>query len=230
MVAATASGTKDTQHASSTRQTPSSGAGTVFIVDDEQAMRESLQRLLQGESYNVRSFPDAETFLGDYDASDAGVLLLDIKMPGMNGLELQKTLRESGVKTPIIMISGHGTVPMSVQAMRNGAVDFIEKPFRANVLLERIEAAMTLDQQTRAEDEAYREVAALFAKLTPREMQIMNMVVDGKNSREIAEDLGISEKTVALHRAHFMKKTKAGCVADLVRLALLYRSRQEPHE
>jgi len=193
---------------------------TVFVVDDDPALRTSLQRLLQSEDLAVEAFSSAESFLDAY--SDApGVLLLDIKMPGMDGMELQQHLVKQGVAIPIIMITGHGTIPMSVKAMKDGAVDFVEKPFRAQVLLDRIHHAIQLDGDNRRDDHEKKRIQAKFETLTPREAEVMKLVVAGKTSKQIGDDLSISDKTVALHRAHFMKKLGVSRVTDVVRMAIV---------
>jgi len=197
-------------------------------VDDDPALRTSLKRLLQSESWAVEIFADAEGFLNGYAPEMPGVLLLDIKMPGMDGMQLQQHLKQSGVTIPIIMITGHGTVSMSVRAMKDGAVDFVEKPFRAQVLLDRITQAMDLDNQNRRDASEQQRIETLFGRLTPREAEVMKLVVAGKTSKQIADKLDISDKTVALHRAHFMSKLDVSRVADVVRMAMVLWGTDQP--
>jgi two-component system response regulator FixJ len=201
---------------------------TVFVVDDDPALRTSLKRLLQSEAWAVETFADAEGFLNGYDSDMPGVLLLDIKMPGMDGMQLQKHLKQNSVTIPIIMITGHGTVSMSVRAMKDGAVDFVEKPFRAQVLLDRIAQAMDLDKQNRRDASEQQRIEALFERLTPRESEVMKLVVAGNTSKQIADKLEISDKTVALHRAHFMGKLDVSRVADVVRMAMVLWGTDQP--
>jgi len=146
----------------------------------------------------------------------------------MDGMQLQQHLKQSGVTIPIIMITGHGTVSMSVRAMKDGAVDFVEKPFRAQVLLDRITQAMDLDNQNRRDASEQQRIETLFGRLTPREAEVMKLVVAGKTSKQIADKLDISDKTVALHRAHFMSKLDVSRVADVVRMAMVLWGTDQP--
>ncbi len=194
---------------------------TVFVVDDDQAMRTSLQWLIESIGMPVKTFDSADAFLAGYHPGGAGCLLLDVRMPGMSGLELQGYLAREGYRLPVIMITGHGDVAMAVKAMKSGAVDFIEKPFHDEDLLRSIRNALDFDRKQRANRETRAEVAARLSELTPREHEVMAMVTDGKANKEIAAELGVSAKTVEAHRARVMEKMRADSLADLVRMAML---------
>ncbi len=194
--------------------------GTVYVVDDDEAVRDSLQWLLEGKEYRVRCFESAEAFLSRYDPREVACLLADIRMTGMSGLALQERLIERHSPLPIVFITGHGDVPMAVDSMKKGALDFIQKPFQEATLLELVERmleharlAFSTQQQT-----ASRE--ALLARLTSREAQVLERIVAGRLNKQIADDLGISIKTVEAHRANIMEKLAANTVADLLRVAL----------
>ena len=193
---------------------------TVFVVDDDQAMRSSLQWLIESVGLAVESFASADEFLTSYYPGRAGCLLLDVRMPGMSGLELQEYLNAHEIKIPVIIITGHGDVHMAVRAMKRGAIDFIEKPFNDEVLLDAIRNALNLDERRRGYQAERAELAARLAQLTPREHEVMDMVTEGKSNKEIAKTLGVSAKTVEAHRARVMEKMQAGSLAELVRLAV----------
>ena len=192
---------------------------TVFVIDNDQAVREGLSHLIKSVGLNVETFSSAQEFLSAFETARSGCLVLDVRMPGMSGLELQETLHRRKVKIPIIMISGHGDVPMAVQTVKMGAVDFIEKPFRDQVLLDRIQKAILKDSETRKEQDELNSLTARVDHLTVRERQVMNLVVAGKANKVIAMDLGIKQKTVEFHRARVMEKMRAESVADLVKMA-----------
>jgi two-component system, LuxR family, response regulator FixJ len=194
---------------------------TVFVVDDDLAMRTSLQWLIESTGMRVLTFESADAFLASYYPGRAGCLLLDVRMPGMSGLELQAYLAREGYGIPVIVITGHGDVAMAVKAMKSGAVDFIEKPFHDEDLLRSIRNALAYDQRWRASRATRAEIAARLAELTPREHEVMGMVTDGKANREIAAALGVSAKTVEAHRARVMEKMRAESLAELVRMALI---------
>ncbi|NEV60445.1 response regulator transcription factor [Thiorhodococcus minor] len=194
---------------------------TVFVVDDDQAMRTSLQWLIEATGMTVKTYDSAAAFLKDYYPGRAGCLLLDVRMPGMSGLELQAHLATEGHRLPVIMITGHGDVAMAVRAMKAGAVDFIEKPFHDEDLLRSIRNALEFDEKTRASRLAKAEIVRRLAELTPREHEVMGMVTDGRSNKEIAAALGVSAKTVEAHRARVMEKMRADSLADLVRMALI---------
>lgn len=192
---------------------------TVFIVDDDPSHRDSLQFLLESEGLEVRSFSSARDFLDGADPETPGCLLLDVQMPGMNGLELQQDLAEAKISLPIIFITGHGTVPMSVRAMRAGAVDFLEKPFDGQDLFNAIHRAIEQDRHTRVEREKLRASTALIRSLSPREYEVFTLLVSGMLNKQVAYRLGITERTVKAHRGRIMQKLKADSLADLVRHA-----------
>jgi two-component system, LuxR family, response regulator FixJ len=189
---------------------------TVFVIDDDAAVRHSLALLIRSMSLEVELFDSAAAFLDRCDASCSGCVILDIRMPGMSGLELQQALTDRGFGLPIIFITGHGSVQMAVQAMRRGAVDFLQKPFDDQELLDRINQALDLDHSRR---EMQRELAAAQAKLdklTPREHQVMERIVNGQANKVIAAELSLSERTVEIHRAKVMTKTGTSSLAELV--------------
>ncbi len=193
---------------------------TVFVVDDDEAMRESLTWLIESVGLKVESFASADEFLRSYYPGQSGCLLLDVRMPGMSGLELQTHLREQQLTVPVIIITGHGDVPMAVRAMKAGAVDFIEKPFNDEQLLESIRNALAIDDRLRDTQSFKAEVASRLSQLTPRESEVMEMVTAGKSNKEIANLLNVSAKTVEAHRAKVMEKMQASSLAELVRLVL----------
>ncbi|GAB0150223.1 MULTISPECIES: response regulator transcription factor [Marichromatium] len=194
---------------------------TVFVVDDDQAMRTSLQWLIESTGMSVQTFESADAFLANHYPGRAGCLLLDVRMPGMSGLELQSYLAREGYRLPVILITGHGDVTMAVKAMKAGAFDFIEKPFHDEDLLDSIRNALDYDERHRASQATRAQIAMRLAELTPREHEVMAMVTDGKSNKEIAAALGVSAKTVEAHRARVMEKMRAGSLAELVRMALI---------
>jgi FixJ family two-component response regulator len=193
----------------------------VFVVDDDQAVRDSLAMLLKSMGQKARLFDSAQAFLDQYDADMNGCIVLDIRMPGMSGVELQQRLKAMRCTIPVIFVTGHGDVPMAVEAMHQGAFDFIQKPFRDQELLDRINQALNWDQEHRSEDERRRSVQERFASLTPREREVMDCVVRGLANKVIAMDLDLSQRTVEIHRARVMEKMNARSLADLVRMSLL---------
>ncbi|MCU7814093.1 MAG: response regulator transcription factor [Candidatus Thiodiazotropha sp. (ex Rostrolucina anterorostrata)] len=193
---------------------------TVFVVDDDQAMRNSLKWLIESVSMQVEIFESADAFINSYYPGRSGCLLLDVRMPGMSGLELQEYLRANQIAIPVIIITGHGDVPMAVRAMKSGAIDFIEKPFNDELLLESIRHALALDVRQRDMQSQRAEIATRLARLTPREHEVMVMVTNGKANKEIATSLGVSAKTVEAHRARVMEKMEADSLAELVRMAI----------
>ena len=196
---------------------------TVFVVDDDQAMRNSLQWLIESVEMKVESYDSADAFIRNYYPGRAGCLLLDVRMPGMSGLELQEQFVAQQIKIPVIIITGHGDVPMAVRAMKAGAVDFIEKPFNDELLLQSIRNALNLDVEQRASQSERAEIAARLAHLTPREHEVMEMVTNGRANKEIALTLGVSAKTVEAHRARVMEKMQAASLAQLVKMAIAAR-------
>lgn len=198
----------------------SSGNGRmVYVVDDDEAMRDSLRWLLESAGYRVSSYPSAERFLTAYRPDHAACLVLDVRMPGWSGLELQQELNRRGAPLPIIFVTGHGDVPMAVAAVKSGAFHFLEKPFKDERLLELIEQASNLGAPE-TEREQRRCAAARLATLTQREREVMDLVVQGRKNKQIADELAISVKTVEAHRARAMEKMDVSCVAELVRATL----------
>jgi len=193
---------------------------TVYVVDDDAAMRDSLCWLLSSVSLRAKAYASADDFLADWDPSMPGCLLLDLRMPGLNGLELQERLVKDGHQIPIIFLSGHGDVPTAVRAMQAGATEFLTKPFSERFLLERVQAALEQDAQIRRHRRAAEVLEARYAVLTLREREVLHLVVSGKVNREIAEILCISPKTVELHRSNLMKKMHADSVPNLVAMCL----------
>jgi RNA polymerase sigma factor (sigma-70 family) len=193
---------------------------TVYIVDDDQAIRHAMELLMRSVGLEYEIFHSGDDFLKDYTNDRAGCLVLDIRMPGLGGLELQEKLNELGSTLPIIFITGHGDVPMAVEAMQKGAVDFIQKPFRDQELLDRISEAVKTDQERRSAREEKAEVRERIGKLTNREHQVLDLVVTGKPNKVIAYELGVSQRTVEIHRARVMEKMQAKSLADLVRMHL----------
>jgi FixJ family two-component response regulator len=191
----------------------------VYVVDDDQAVRDSLRWLIESIGHRVEAFDHAQEFLDAYDSEQPGCLVLDVRMPGMSGLDLQDRLRDRGIQLPIIIITGHGDVPMAVRAMKSGALDFVEKPFSDQVLLERIQQALDLDGRMRQRFERVKDIAARLATLTPREREVMDQVVAGHANKVIAYELGVSMKTVEAHRGKVMRKMKARSLSDLVQMA-----------
>jgi len=193
-------------------------APTIFVVDDDDAVRDSLRDLIDSVGLDVATYPSAHAFLDVYDNARRGCLVLDIRMPGMSGLELQERLNERGSSLPIVFITGHGDVPMAVEAMKRGAVDFIQKPFRDQELLDRINLAIEQNRRRREAEETMQDIAERVSSLTRREREVMDMVIQGKANKVIAIDLGLSQRTVEVHRAHVMDKMRARTLAELVRM------------
>jgi two-component system response regulator FixJ len=194
---------------------------TVYIVDDDDGMRRALGVLMTTVGYQPAAFAAPREFLAKYDPSQPGCLVLDVRMPEMSGLEVQQHLNRNGSMLPVILVSGHGDIPMAVQAMKDGAFDFLQKPFRDQELLDRINAALKLDAENRASVDRLADLKQRADSLTPREREVMAMVVDGKANKVIAIDLGLSERTVEIHRANVMEKMGARSVAHLVKMHLM---------
>ena len=194
--------------------------GTVYVVDDDEAVRDSLQWLLEGKDYRVRCFESAESFLSRYDAREVACLIVDIRMGGMTGLELQNRLLEIHSPLPIVFITGHGDVPMAVDTMKKGAMDFIQKPFNEEQINGLVERMLDHAKDTFADYQLSVSRDALLSKLTLRESQVLERIVAGRLNKQIADDLGISIKTVEAHRANIMEKLSANTVADLLKIAL----------
>ncbi len=193
----------------------------IYIVDNEDTFREGLAQLLQSTGMDVEHYPSADEFLKNYNTGNPCCLVLDIDMPGTNGLELQQILIERKIKIPIIFITGYGDVPKSVQALKAGAVDFLEKPFRTQVLMELIQTAIARDLGTRKSDGEKSEIEALYNNLTGRLKEIMHLIVSGYSNKEIGEKINISHRTVEIHRKKIMSRMKAKSLPDLVKMAAI---------
>ena len=193
---------------------------TVYIVDDDDGVRSSLRILLKSVGLAATPLPSALEFLAQYNVSQPGCLLLDIRMPGMSGLELQTELNRRGAMIPVIFITGHGDVPMAVEAMQHGAFDFLQKPFRDQELLDRVQRALARDAENRAAVRQHERIRARLRTLTPREHEVLDLLIQGKQNKMMANDLGLSQRTVEIHRAHVMEKMEAKSVAQLVRMML----------
>ncbi len=196
---------------------------TVFVVDDDHAVRKSLELLLQSVGLTAEPYRSAQEFLDAYTPDRPGVLVLDVRMPGMSGLELQRALRERGIDIPVIIVTGHADVPVAVRALKDGAGEVLEKPFSKQMLLEHIRAALQRDAQQREQRGQHDRISARLAQLTQRERQVMDLVVAGKVNKEIAAALGVSKKTVDVHRAHVMQKLNVESLAELVELIVTSR-------
>ncbi|QSA97849.1 response regulator transcription factor [Methylococcus sp. EFPC2] len=194
---------------------------TVFLVDDDPALLKALERLLKSAGYRVAAYASAEAFLNSYDAEQAGCLLLDLAMPGMSGLDLQRWIGDTGAGLPIVFLTGHGDIPASVRAMKGGAVDFLTKPVADEVLFATIREALERDAAARLSRHERALTLCRIASLTPRELEVLEHVVAGKLNKQIAAELGTVEKTIKVHRARVMQKMQAHSLAELVRLAEL---------
>ncbi|HEX4917218.1 MAG TPA: response regulator [Limnobacter sp.] len=193
---------------------------TVYIVDDDEAVRDSLQWLIETEGYQVKAFEDPVAFLDQLQWPQTCVLLLDIRMPKLSGLEVQKTLIEKGIPVPIVFITGHGDVTLAVETMKNGAVDFLEKPFDEAKIKELIHQHMARARELAESSKVDEQINKLYSKLTTRELQVLERIVSGRLNKQIADDLNISIKTVEAHRANIMDKLQVATVADLLKIAL----------
>jgi RNA polymerase sigma factor (sigma-70 family) len=193
---------------------------TIFIVDDDPAMRDSLSWLIETIGYPVKVFSSAQEFLDAYRPDYPGCLILDVRLPGMSGIQLQQKMKGDGIHLPVIIISGHGDVPMAVKAMQQGAMVFLEKPFRDQELLDNIQEALVVDEQNRKRDAISSEVQSCVDSLTQREKEVMGLMVKGNPSKEIARHCGISVKTIEIHRARVMEKMKAASLPELVHMIL----------
>jgi FixJ family two-component response regulator len=193
---------------------------TVFVVDDDEAVGNSLKLLLKSVGLPAQVFTSGQDFLDAVDATRAGCLVLDIRMPGMSGLEVQQQLNERGVMLPVIFITGHGDVPMAVEAMQHGAMDFIQKPFRDQDLLDRINQALDRDRAARELLGNRERIRQRIANLTPREREVLDLVTRGRPNKVIAGDLNLSQRTVEIHRSRVMEKMGATSLAQLVRMVI----------
>jgi two-component system response regulator FixJ len=193
---------------------------TVYVIDDDEAVRDSISMLLDTENIEHKVYASAIDFLNAYNDSMCGCLVLDIRMPGMTGLELQETLNKRHASLPIIFITGHGDIPMAVEAMRRGALDFLRKPFGEDDLLQRVNEALAQAAEGREERHAHEVANEHFASLSPREREVFERVAAGQANKFVAIELGISERTVEIHRAQVMKKMGARSLAQLVRMKI----------
>ncbi|MEM7459752.1 MAG: response regulator [Pseudomonadota bacterium] len=194
---------------------------TVFLVDDDEAIRHSASFMLRHAGFMVKTYPDGLSFLEQIKDDQEGCILLDVRMPGMDGLAVQNALNQRGINLPVIILTGHGDVPVAVEAMKGGALEFLEKPYEKQALVGAIENAFSsLDSQT-ADDKRSREAQAKLTSLTPREMEVLECLVDGQTNKGIAQTLSISPRTVEIHRAHMMEKLQADSLSNALRLAFL---------
>ena len=193
---------------------------TVFVVDDDPGVGDAIRLLLRSVGLRAEAFLSAKEFLEAFDPDRPGCLVLDVRMPGMSGLDLQSHLEDLGSAMPIIFVTAHGDIPMAVDAVKAGALDFIQKPFRDQELLDKIQEALATDRDTRAEEQEIEEVRSRMESLTPRETEVMELVVAGKPNKNIARALGISQRTVEIHRARVMEKMQVRSVSMLVQLVM----------
>ena len=194
--------------------------GTVYVVDDDLDVRDSMRRLLESQDYRVEAYASGESFLAKYDPNSIAVLLIDQRMPGMPGTEVQEHLLARKATIPIVFLTGHGDVPMAVSVLKKGAADFLQKPVNPQTLLPIIEKLLAEAREQRVQSERQSLNEALLSKLPPRDQQVLERIVAGRLNKQIADDLGISIKTVEAHRASIMDKTNSGTVADLMRVVM----------
>jgi FixJ family two-component response regulator len=197
----------------------SAAVPTVFIVDDDRGMRQSIQDLVESVGLRAESFATGEEFLRQKRTDDPSCLVLDVRLPQMSGLDFQRQLAETGVEIPIIFVTAHGDVPMSVRALKSGAVEFLTKPFRDQDLLDAIQQALQRDRAARERQAEIHDLQERYQALTAREREVMALVVSGMLNKQIASEIGASEATVKIHRGHVMQKMQAGSVVDLLRMA-----------
>ena len=195
-------------------------SGTVFVVDDDPAVRKSLTRLMEQVELPVRDFRNAQEFLQFYTPHTPGCLVLDVRMPGMSGLELHRELVHRGWSIPVLFLTAHGDVPMAVDALKRGAFDFIEKPLRGQLLIDTIRRALVTDAEQRQNADRKDSIENRFGLLTPRELEVVNMVVEGKNNKSIAGELGVSPQAIDARRSRAMAKLQVDSIAELVRLVV----------
>ena len=195
-------------------------APTVFVVDDDEGVRNSLRFLLKSVGLTTQTLSSASEFLDTYKPSQPGCLVLDVRMPGMSGLELQEQLNVRGAVIPVIFITGHGDIPMAVEAMQQGAFDFLQKPFRDQELIDRIQRALELDGRNRAALDQHARIRERLDSLTPREREVLALMTRGQPNKIMAVELGVSQRTVEIHRARVMEKSGAASLAQLVRMVM----------
>lgn len=203
---------------------PSEGSGqtsgTVYVVDDDEAVRESLSWLISSVGLKVETYGSAQEFLDAFDAECPACLIVDVRMPGMNGLELQRRLADKAICLPVIVVTGHGDVQMAVHAMKDGAFDFIEKPYNDQAILDQVQKAIAECANRRSKESSRLEVEEMINQLTPREREVMDKIITGETNKSIAQSLSISDKTVEAHRSKVMEKMQSTSMADLMRKAL----------
>lgn len=192
----------------------------VYVVDDDQAVRDSLRWLIESVGLNVRTFSNGQELLDNFNEAEISCLVLDVRMPGISGLDLQQRLKNMDANIPVIIVTGHADVPMAIQAMKAGAFDFIEKPYSDQLLLERIQSAIEQDNSFKQQQAVNDEINQRIDSLTPREKEVMCLVVGGHSNKSIAQELGVSIKTVEVHRGNLMSKMKAQSLSELVRLVM----------
>jgi FixJ family two-component response regulator len=197
----------------------SAAAPTVFIIDDDRGMRQAIHDLVESVGLRAESFATGEEFLGRKQIGRPSCLVLDVRLPQMSGLDFQRRLAETGMQIPIIFVTAHGDIPMSVRALKSGAVEFLTKPFRDQELLDAIQHALERDQAAQKQEAEIRDLQERYRGLTTREQEVMTLVVSGMLNKQIASEIGASEATVKVHRGHVMQKMHAGSVVDLVRMA-----------
>ena len=197
----------------------SAGVPTVFIIDDDRGMRESIQDLVESVGLHAEAFATGEEFLKRKRTNDPSCLVLDVRLPQMSGLDFQRRLAETGIQIPIIFVTAHGDVPMSVRALKSGAVEFLTKPFRDQDLLDAIQQALQHDRAERDRQAEIHDLQGRYHALTRREQEVMTLVISGMLNKQIASEIGASEATVKIHRGNVMRKMQAGSVVDLVRMA-----------
>ena len=191
----------------------------VFVVDDDALVRRSMERLIRIAGFKVLTFESAQHFLGYHRSEGPACLVLDVRLPGLSGLDLQRELSQSGEQIPIVFLTGHGDIPMSVRAMKAGAVEFLTKPVKQRILLEAIQSAVERDRVTCQARAATDDLRARYEKLTPREREVMRLVVTGRLNKQVADELKAAERTIKFHRSHIVQKMGAESLADLVRMA-----------
>lgn len=202
----------------------------VYIVEDDEAVRDSIELMMESVGQAAKAYPDAQEFLDEYSSSMSGCIVMDVRMPGMNGMELHRRLNELGCNMPIIFVTGHGDVQMAVDAMQNGATDFVTKPYREQELLDKISRCLDKDAASREFLIGKKEVQDRLSTLTARETEVMEMMVDGNANKVIGIDLGISERTVEIHRGRVMKKMKTHSLAELVKMVLTAKGQLRPKD